>query len=77
MDSRNRAFTLYELLITLALVAMLVTIGLPSFSTLAAKSRQSAEINALFHAFHQARKESVMRRRTVTLLFRMSRVRSK
>ena len=67
MDSRNRAFTLYELLITLALVAMLVTIGLPSFSTLAAKSRQSAEINALFHAFHQARKESIMRRRVVSL----------
>jgi type IV fimbrial biogenesis protein FimT len=67
MHPRTRAFTLYELLITLALVAILVTIGLPSFSVLAAKSRQTAEINALFHAFHQARKESVMRHRVVSL----------
>jgi type IV fimbrial biogenesis protein FimT len=67
MNSRSRAFTLYELVITLALAAMLVTMALPSFSILSAKSRQTAEINALFHAFHQARKESIMRRRVVSL----------
>lgn len=67
MHSRARAFTLFELLVTLALLAILATIALPSFSTLAAKSRQTTEINALFHAFHQARKESIMRRRVVSL----------
>lgn len=67
MHSRARAFTLYELLVTLALLAILATIALPSFSILAAKSRQTTEINALFHAFHQARKESIMRRRVVSL----------
>jgi type IV fimbrial biogenesis protein FimT len=67
MHSRARAFTLFELLVTLALLAILATIALPSFSTLAAKSRQTTEINALFHAFHQARKESIMRRRAVSL----------
>ena len=64
---RQRAFTLYELLITLALLAILATVGLPAFSTLAAKNRQSVEINALFHAFHHARKESIMRHRVVSL----------
>jgi type IV fimbrial biogenesis protein FimT len=67
MRLRTRAFTLYELLITLALLTILVALGLPTFSNLAAKSRQSAEINTLFHAFHQARKESIMRRRVVSL----------
>lgn len=67
MHSRARAFTLYELLVTLALLALLAAIALPSFSTLSAKSRQTTEINALFHALHQARKESIMRRRVVSL----------
>jgi len=67
MHQRSRAFTLYELLVTLGLVAMLVSFGLPSFSAMAARSRQSVEINALFHAIHQARKESIMRRQVVTL----------
>lgn len=67
MPSRARAFTLYELLITLALLAILAMLALPSFSALAARSTQASEINALFHAFHQARKESIMRRRVVSL----------
>ncbi len=67
MPLRARAFTLYELLLTLAVLAILVTVGVPSFAVLAAKSRQTAEINALFHAFHHARKESIMRHRVVSL----------
>ena len=67
MESRARAFTLYELLLTLALLAILATLALPSFSILSAKNRQTTEINALFHAFHQARKESIMRHRVVSL----------
>ena len=67
MHRYTRGFTVYELFITLALVATLVALGMPSFSALAAKSRQTAELNALFHAFHQARKESIMRHRVVSL----------
>lgn len=67
MYLRTRGFTLYELLVTLALVAILAAMAMPSFSALAARARQTAEINALFHAFHQARKESIMRRRVVSL----------
>jgi len=67
MRHRIRAFTLYELLMTLALVAVIVGLGLPSLSGLAARSRQHVEINALFHAFHRARKESIMRHRVVSI----------
>lgn len=63
----SRAFTLYELLITLALAAVLVSLAIPSFAGIAARARQAVEINALFHAFHQARKESIMRRKVVSL----------
>ena len=67
MWQRSRAFTLYELLMTLALVALIVGLGLPSFSGLAARNRQHVEINALFHALHLARKESIVRRRVVSI----------
>ena len=64
---RIRGFTLYELLMTLGLAALLLAIGIPSFSGTVARSRQAVEINALFHALHLARKESIMRRKVVSL----------
>jgi type IV fimbrial biogenesis protein FimT len=67
MQCTRRGFTLYELLVTMALVAILLTLGLPSFSKTLTKSRQTTEINALFHAIHLARKESIRRRQVVSL----------
>ena len=67
MYRRHRGYTLYELLMTLALIAIIVGLGLPSFAGIAARNRQHVEINALFHAFHLARKESIMRRRVVSI----------
>lgn len=67
MPHVSRGYSLYELLMTLTLVAVLVGLGLPSFAGLAARSRIHAEVNALFHAIHVARKESIMRRRVVSL----------
>lgn len=62
-----RGFTLFELLMTVALAAVVLTIGLPSFSKTIAKNRQHVEINALFHAIHLARKESIRRREVMSL----------
>ena len=62
-----RAYTLYELLMTLALMAIIAGLGLPSFAGITARNRQHVEINALFHAIHLARKESIMRRKVVSL----------
>lgn len=67
MRATRRGFSLYELLLTLTLVAILVGLGLPSFAAIAARSRISTEVNALFHAVHLARKESIMRREVVSL----------
>ncbi len=64
---RNRGFTLYELLMTLALAALLLSIAVPSFTAALARSRQAVELNALFHAVHLARKESILRRKVVSL----------
>ena len=67
MHYRSRGFSLYELLMTLTLVALVVGLGLPSFSGLVARNRMHTDINALFHAIHLARKESVMRHKVVSI----------
>ena len=67
MESFHRGYTLYELLITLVLVALLFTIAVPSFANIVANGRVRTEIDALFHAVHLARKESIMRRRVVSI----------
>ena len=67
MPHTKQGFTLYELLISLALVAALVGAAAPAFGVFIAKSRQAVEINALFHAVHRARKASIMRRKVVSI----------
>ena len=67
MPKRNSGFSLYELLVTIAIASTVLAIGVPSFGNLVARNRQTVEINALFHAAHLARKESIMRRRVVSL----------
>lgn len=67
MQRRSQGFTLFELMITVMLVAILAGIAIPSFAASMARQRQRTEINALFHAIHLARKESIMRRKVVSL----------
>ncbi len=62
-----RGFSLYELLLTMAVAALVLTLGIPSFSGIAASNRLKVEVNALFHAVHLARKGSIVRRRAITL----------
>ena len=67
MPRNDSGYSIYELLLTLLLVSILATLGLPAFSAMLVKSRQTAEINALFHAIHLARKESIRRREVMTV----------
>lgn len=67
MTTQFRGFTLYEMLITIILLALISGLAIPTFSSTIARQRQRVEIDALFHAIHLARKESIMRRKVVSL----------
>lgn len=67
MKYHDRGFTLLELIITILISAVVFGLAVPSMAGTLARQRQSAEINALFHAVHQARKESIMRRKVVSI----------
>lgn len=67
MPMNNLGFSLLELLVTVLLASLILSLGVPSLAATLAKSRQTAEINALFHALYLARKESQRRRHVVSL----------
>ena len=67
MYARYAGFSLHELLVTVLVFALLVTIGYPALGDIVARHRVRTEVDALFHSIHLARKESVMQRRVVTL----------
>ena len=65
--SKPSGFSLYELLMTVTIVALVLTLGIPSFGSILANHRLKVEVDAVFHAVHLARKSSIVRRRAVTL----------
>jgi type IV fimbrial biogenesis protein FimT len=65
--SEARGFSLYELMLTITLVALLLGLAIPSFGSIVANHRLKVEVNALFHAVHLARKGSIVRRRVITI----------
>jgi type IV fimbrial biogenesis protein FimT len=65
--TRGRGYSLFELVMTLALAGLVLGLGLPSLGSIVADQRLRAETDALFHAVHLARKESIVRRRIVTI----------
>ncbi len=67
MRRQSDGYSLFELIVTIAIVAVVVSLGLPSLSGTVARHRQRAEIDALFHAVHLARKESIVRRKVVSI----------
>ena len=64
---RRRGYTLYELLLTLAIASAVISIGVPLFGNIVANQKLRTQSNALFHAIHLARKGSVVRRRVVSI----------
>lgn len=53
--------TLLELMAVLAVSAILLTIGIPSFASFASKSRLAGAVNALVSSVHLARSEAIKR----------------
>ncbi len=67
MKRQSNGYSLYELLVTVLIASAILSIGVPAMGGLVARTRQAVEIDALFHAIHLARKESIMRRRVVSI----------
>ena len=67
MFARDYGYSLLELLMTIAVAALILTLGLPSVGALKARNAQRVELDALFHAVHLARKASIMRKQVVAL----------
>jgi len=60
-------FTLIELMITLALAAIVLSIAVPSFSTMIQNNRLISQTNQLVASLNHARSEAIGRGNTVTI----------
>ncbi|RFF31098.1 GspH/FimT family pseudopilin [Wenzhouxiangella sediminis] len=68
MNSRSqRGFTILELLITIALLAILLSVAVPSFLSAIQNSRMTASANDLVTAFQLARSEALKRKRPISV----------
>lgn len=64
---RESGFTLIELLSVITVIAILLTIGVPSFKFVTSANRASAEINGLLGDMQLARAEAIREGQTVTI----------
>ncbi len=65
--SRQRGFTLLELVITMAVAAILLVIAIPSFQYITTSNRISGEINDLLGDMQFAKAEAIKEGQTVTI----------
>jgi type IV fimbrial biogenesis protein FimT len=65
--NRPLGFTLIELIVTVALAAILLTIGVPSFQEMMRNNRAATHTNEMLTALNFARSEAVKRGRDVLL----------
>lgn len=63
----QRGFTLVELMVTVALVAIAMTLAVPSFRSLIANNRMAVQVNTLMADLNLARSAAVTRRQPVSL----------
>ena len=60
-------FTLYELMITLVIVGIVLSFGIPNLSAFTANSRMSSTANDLHASFHLARSEAARGKTNITI----------
>ncbi|KAF1709464.1 pre-pilin like leader sequence [Pseudoxanthomonas kalamensis DSM 18571] len=64
---QNDGFTLIELMVTVAVLAILVTLAVPSFTSLINSNRLTGQANSLVADLQLARSEAIRRNRTITV----------
>lgn len=64
---RIAGFTLIELMVTLAVLAILTMVAVPSYQRLTTMNRMAAEMNDFSGSFHLARTEAIKHGVTVTM----------
>ena len=64
---RNSGFTLTELIVTIAIVAILMAFAIPNFRTLIQNYTQSTQANNLVFALNYARSEAVKQDATISI----------
>ncbi len=64
---RQKGFTLYELLMTVVIVAILMSIGIPSFRAFTRNSEMAASVNDLLGSFQVARSEAARAKQNVSI----------
>ena len=69
IQMRNSGFTLIELMVTIAVLAIIVSIAAPSISTQLANQRVKSTTSTLVNALKEAKVESVIRRQNLTLSY--------
>ncbi len=65
----SSGFTLIELMVTIAVLAIIVSIAAPSISTQLANQRVKSTAATLANALKEAKVESVIRRQNVTIIY--------
>jgi type IV fimbrial biogenesis protein FimT len=67
VSAQQAGFTLIELMIVIVLVAIFVTVGVPSFQNLVSDNRLSTQANRLVSSLQLARSEAIKLRTPVSV----------
>lgn len=65
--SKEDGFSLIELIVTIAIAAIILTIGVPGFNSIVLNNKLSATVNHLVSDLHLARMEAIKRNDNVTI----------
>ncbi len=64
MQSKTKGFTLFELIVTIAVAAIIVSVGIPGFTSFVQNNRAVTHTNDLVTALNLARSEATWCRST-------------
>ncbi|MDD2863747.1 MAG: GspH/FimT family pseudopilin [Methylococcales bacterium] len=63
----NKGFTFIELMITVAIISIMLTVGLPSFKSTVASNRLTSTTNEIISALQLAKSEAIKQHKTVVI----------